>query len=212
MQPDLGMTILVVTVFAIQLFIAGLPWRFILMGFFGGTSVLGLAIALLPHVRHRLHVFWNPDTLSIFEERFQITQSLKSFAKAGLWGLGPGEGRLKFHLPDAHTDFIMAVAAEEFGLLFCLGLLVIYACLVLSPLRHGLNNRNLFVTLSLVGLCSHLGIQVLINIASAVGLIPTKGMPLPFISYGGSSMLANAFLTGGLLALTRRRSSGLCDP
>jgi cell division protein FtsW len=130
---------------------------------------------------------------------------LQAFHSGGIFGRGPGEGRVKEILPDAHTDFIMAVAGEEFGLLLCLGVVGLFAFIVLRGFARTLSTGNLFVMLATSGLLTQFGLQAVINMASTLHLMPTKGMTLPFISYGGSSTIALALGMGMVLALTRKR-------
>ena len=200
-QPDIGMAIVVTAVWCAQFFIAGLPMLWVV-----GVSlcgILGIATAYLtiPHVTARIDRFLDPDS----GDSFQIDRAMEAFSNGGLFGRGPGEGLVKQTLPDAHTDFIFAVAAEEFGLLFCLLLILLFAFVTLRGLVRLLREEDLFVILAAVGLLSQFGLQAIINIGVNLRLLPTKGMTLPFISYGGSSMLALAIGMGMVLALTRRR-------
>ncbi|MCS6891580.1 MAG: FtsW/RodA/SpoVE family cell cycle protein [Rhodovarius sp.] len=207
LQPDVGMLAVVVAVFLAQVFMAGLPlW---LVGVFaaGAAGVGVLAYLALGHVRLRIDRWWHairhpepPGVAPTQEER-----SLQAFGHGGLWGQGPGEGRVKHHLPDADADFVFAVVGEEFGLVVCLGLIGIFAFIVLRGLLRLAEERDLFVALAASGLLTQFGLQAFINMGSTLRLIPTKGMTLPFISHGGSSMLAIAAGMGMLLALTRRR-------
>jgi cell division protein FtsW len=200
-QPDLGMAVVVTAVFGVQFFLAGLPM----------VLVAGLAIAavggmigsyfLFPHVASRIDRFLDPAS----GDNFQVSRSLDAFANGGLWGTGPGEGTVKLLLPDAHADFIFAVAGEEFGLLWCLVLLALFGFIVLRGLMRVGADNSLFVMLAGAGLLAQFGFQALINMGSTLHLIPTKGMTLPFVSYGGSSMMALAYGMGMALALTRRR-------
>lgn len=206
LQPDVGTGILIVGIFFIQLFLFGLSWHFV--GILAGLCTLsgGFLYALLPHVRERISLFFGADKGDPFGGQFQILKSVQCLEHGGLWGVGPGEGTIKRCLPDAHTDFIFSVAGEEFGLIFCLFLVIVYGSLIL---RHFLwiarGERSLFMVLAIVGLVSNLGLAALVNMASALNLIPTKGMPLPFISYGGSAMLGACLTMGFLMALTRKR-------
>jgi cell division protein FtsW len=133
---------------------------------------------------------------------------MEAFSRGGLWGRGPGEGTVKEYLPDAHADFVFAVAGEELGLLVCLAIVAVFAFIVLRGFSRLLQEGNLFVVLAATGLLVQFGLQAMINMASALHLMPTKGMTLPFISYGGSSMLALGLGMGMALALTRRRYGG----
>ena len=199
MQPDVGMTAVVAAVWAVEFFLAGLP--LLLVGalallFMGG--IVG-AYFTFGHVQARIDRFLDPST----GEGYQVTRALEAFRNGGLFGRGPGEGRVKEVLPDAHADFIFAVAGEEFGLIVCLIILALFAFVVLRGFSRALREENLFQLLAVSGLLVQFGLQVIINIASTVNLIPPKGMTLPFISYGGSSTLALAIGMGMMLALPR---------
>jgi cell division protein FtsW len=141
-------------------------------------------------------------------DSYQVNRSLEAFANGGLWGRGPGEGTIKYVLPDAHADFVFAVAGEELGLVVCLVIVGLFAFVVLRGLSRLTQEGSLFVLLSAAGLLVQFGLQAVINMASTLHLMPTKGMTLPFLSYGGSSMLALGLGMGMLLALTRRRLAG----
>lgn len=205
LQPDMGMIFLITVVFFAQLFLAGLPIMMVVGGSMLGALGLATAYFFFPHVTHRVDRFLNPELGDKFSDRYQITQSLEAFMNGGFWGQGPGEGTVKKYLPDAHADFIFAVAAEEYGLILCVLILVLFAFVVLRSLLRLLQEENLFIVLAVSGLIMQFGLQALINIASTTNLIPTKGMTLPFISYGGSSLIALSFLMGVVLALTKRR-------
>ncbi|MDC0453124.1 FtsW/RodA/SpoVE family cell cycle protein [Alphaproteobacteria bacterium] len=196
LQPDLGMTILIASTFFCQLFIAGLPMMLVLYGL---ALILFLSVSsyfFLDHVKNRIDSFLgNADT-------YQIDLSLKAFKSGGIFGKGPGQGDLKEKIPDANTDFIFAVAGEELGLIFCLIILMIILAIVIKTLLKVLKVDNPYKIIAISGLICSFGLQSLINIFSALGMIPTKGMTLPFVSYGGSSMLATSILFGFLLSLT----------
>ena len=202
-QPDIGMLAVVTVVFLAQLYINGLP--LVLVGvavsMIGGGAVM--AYTLFPHVRSRVTRFWDGTG-----DNYQVTTAMEAFGNGGLLGRGPGEGHVKDVLPDAHADFVFAVAGEEFGMLICVVILSIFAFIVLRGLLRLLREQDLFVVLSCTGLVTGFGLQAFVNMASTLRLIPTKGMTLPFISYGGSSVLAVALGMGLLLALTRRRMPG----
>lgn len=204
-QPDLGMAVVVTAIFGVQFFLAGLPMIFVL-GLIG-VAVGGLAGAyfLFPHVASRVDRFLDPSS----GDTYQISRSLEAFTNGGLWGTGPGQGTVKHYLPDAHADFIFAVAGEEFGIVWCLVLVLLFGFIVLRGLMRALGDQSLFVLLAASGILVQFAVQALINMASTINLIPTKGMTLPFVSYGGSSLLAMAIGMGLVLALTRRRGGGL---
>ncbi len=199
-QPDIGMLGVIVIVFLAQLYISGMHMVFVTIGI-GLLGTAAVAVyTLFPHVRSRVERFWEGTG-----DNYQVTTALEAFGNGGLLGRGPGEGRVKDVLPDAHADFVFAVAGEEFGMLICLFILMIFAFIVLRGLLRLLREQDLFVVLSCTGLVTGFGLQAFINMASTLKLIPTKGMTLPFISYGGSSAMAVALGMGMLLALTRRR-------
>ena len=196
LQPDLGMTILIASTFFCQLFIAGLPMMLVLYGLALILSLSILSYFFLDHVKSRIDSFLgNADT-------YQIDLSLSAFKSGGIFGKGPGQGDLKEKIPDANTDFIFAVAGEELGLIFCLIILIIILSIVIKTLIKVLKVDNPYKIIAISGLICSFGLQSLINIFSALGMIPTKGMTLPFVSYGGSSMLATSILFGFLLSLT----------
>ena len=196
LQPDLGMTILIASTFFCQLFIAGLPMILVLYGLALILSLSVLSYFFLDHVKSRIDSFLgNADT-------YQIDLSLSAFKSGGIFGKGPGQGDLKEKIPDANTDFIFAVAGEELGLIFCLIILIIILSIVIKTLIKVLKVDNPYKIIAISGLICSFGLQSLINIFSALGMIPTKGMTLPFVSYGGSSMLATSILFGFLLSLT----------
>jgi len=205
LQPDLGMTALITVMWFSQFFLAGLPLLWIISATGCGVGGLVTAYFLFPHVSRRVDHFLNPEVSNKFGDRYQVTQSLEAFMNGGFIGQGPGEGTVKKHLPDAHADFIFAVAGEEFGMILCLLLVCIFAFIVLRSFSRLFYENNLFVVLAVTGLIVQFGLQAIINMASTLNLMPTKGMTLPFISYGGSSMLALAIGMGMVLALTRRR-------
>ena len=202
-QPDMGMLMVVASVFCAQLFVVGI--NIFLVAGCGVTGVLGAigAYFTMPHFRDRLDRFLDPAS----GDTYQVTVAMEAFGHGGLMGVGPGEGRLKAMLPDAHADFVYAVAGEEFGMMICLLILGIFGFIVLRGLLRLLGERDMFIILGATGLLTQFGLQAFINMASALHLIPTKGMTLPFVSYGGSSVIAVAIGMGMLLALTRRRIS-----
>jgi len=203
-QPDFGMAMVVAAVWFAQFFMAGLRFYWLGVGLVGGVSMLFAAYEWLPHVTDRINRFLDPGA----GDSYQVRRSLEAFMAGGLWGKGPGEGTVKDVLPDAHADFVFAVAGEEFGLVFCVLIIGLFAFVVLRGFSRLLQEQDQFVLLAATGLLIQFGLQAVINMASALRLIPTKGMTLPFLSYGVSSMLALALGMGMLLALTRRRLSG----
>jgi cell division protein FtsW len=202
-QPDIGMAVMVSGVWFLQFVLAGISlwWLAPLAGLM--LAGLTLAYFTFPHVTSRIDRFIDPAS----SDNYQVMKAQEAFMNGGLWGRGPGEGTVKEALPDAHADFILAVAGEEFGLLVCLVVVALYAFVVLRGLARLLNEDNPFTLLAVAGLLAQFGGQALINMASTLHLMPTKGTTLPFLSYGGSSMVAIAFTLGMVLALTRRRVS-----
>jgi cell division protein FtsW len=201
MQPDFGQTMLVVLVWSALFFMAGMRlfWVFGL----GGLAFVGLTTAYytVPHVARRIQRFLDPAS----GDTFNIDIATESFLRGGWFGKGPGEGTVKRLLPESHTDFVFAVAAEEFGIALCLALVALYAFIVIRALARALRNDDAFTRFAAAGLAILFGTQSAINMAVNLHLIPAKGMTLPFISYGGSSMISLAYAMGMLLALTRER-------
>ena len=200
-EPDVGQTLIISSIWGAEFFLAGLPMLLV-----GGLGVLGVcggvgAYLIFPHVQSRVARFVDPQS----GDAYQVSTALSAFRHGGIFGTGPGEGHLKLVLPDAHTDFILAVAGEEFGILLCLAVVALFAFIVLRGFSRLMREDNLFVVLAASGLLVQFGLQAMINMASTLRLMPTKGMTLPFISYGGSSMLALALGMGMALALTRKR-------
>jgi cell division protein FtsW len=202
LQPDLGMSIVVAAVWASQLFVVGLPMWVAGFGVVGGAAAMVGAYLTFNHVRSRFDRFLDPSS----GDNYQVNTALEAFQNGSLFGRGPGEGTVKAQLPDAHTDFVMAVAGEEFGLFVCLLILALFAFVTLRALSRSSKETSLFITLAGTGLGVQFGLQAAINMASTIQLIPAKGMTLPFISYGGSSALAMAICVGMMLALTREHA------
>ena len=202
LQPDLGMSIVVAAVWACQLFVVGLPMWVAGFGVLGGAGALVGAYFFFNHVRSRFDRFLDPSS----GDNYQVNTALEAFMNGSLFGRGPGEGTVKAQLPDAHTDFIMAVAGEEFGLIVCLIILGLFAFVTLRAMQRASKETSLFITLAATGLGVQFGLQAAINMASTIQLIPAKGMTLPFISYGGSSALAMAICVGMMLSLTREHA------
>jgi cell division protein FtsW len=203
-QPDFGMAAVVVVVWFAQFLLAGLSFYWIPVGLAGGFGSVFAAYEWLPHVTDRINRILDPAA----GDSYQVRRSLEAFVGGGLWGKGPGDGTIKDVLPDAHADFVFAVAGEEFGLIACVLIVGLFALIVLRGFSRLLQEGNLFVLLAATGLLMQFGLQAVVNMASALHLIPTKGMTLPFLSYGVSSMLALALGMGMVLAFTRRRLGG----
>jgi cell division protein FtsW len=204
LQPDFGQTMLIAMVWGALFFMAGM--RLIWMVGLGGIAAVGLLTAYetVPHVARRIKRFLDPAS----GDTFQVDAAVESFFRGGWFGQGPGEGTVKRILPDSHADFVFAVAAEEFGIVLCLVLVFLFAFIVIRALGKAMRNEDPFVRFSIAGLAILFGAQSAINMAVNLALIPAKGMTLPFISYGGSSMISLAYGVGMLLALTRERPRG----
>ena len=201
LQPDLGTTCVVAAVWGGQLFLAGLP--LVLVVALAGLSGLGLwaGYRMFDYVKNRIDGYLDPTSA----DSYQVDMSLRSFQSGGLQGRGPGEGVVKEHLPDAHSDFIFAVGGEEFGLVACLVMVSLYAFVVLRGFVRMAHERDLFVLLAVSGLLIQFAVQAVVNMGVSLSLLPATGMTLPFVSYGGSSLIAMATGMGLMLALTRRR-------
>lgn len=199
-QPDLGQTILTTAVWGGMFFMAGMPWLWIVV--LGALAVGGFVTAytVLPHVADRIDRFLTGEG-----DTFQVDTAREAIIRGNWFGQGPGEGTVKRIIPDSHTDFIFSVAAEEFGILFCMVIVLIFALVVMRGLNHAFRERNDFARFAVAGLVLQIGIQSMINIGVNLELLPAKGMTLPLISYGGSSMVAICITAGFVLALTRHR-------
>ena len=201
LQPDVGQSALIMLVWLAMFIVAGysLMWG---LGFIGAGGVAAIgAYLFLPHVRARITSFIDPER----GDSYQIERALQSFREGGFFGRGPGEGTIKTILPDSHTDFIFSVIAEEYGIGACILLVMIFAFISLRALAHVRRSSDDFARLAVLGLALLFAVQTMINMAVNVGLMPAKGMPLPFISYGGSSFLGLSISMGFLLGMARRR-------
>ncbi len=199
-QPDFGMTMVVTCLFAAQIFLAGLPFRYLtILIALAAIGVTGVYFTF-DHVRSRFDRFLDPSS----GDTFQIDKSLDAFANGGLFGTGPGQGTVSPTIPDAHADFIFSVAGEELGLLITLVIVGLYAFILLRGFNRLMDSNDMFVVLAAGGILSMFGLQALVHMGSSLHLLPTKGMTLPFISYGGSSILSMGFAMGVVLGLTRR--------
>ncbi len=200
LQPDVGQTTLLLALWGALLFFSGAP-MFWMAALGGGTAGLGAAAYMLfPHVHHRIDQFLNPT-----DTGYQTGLALKAFAHGGLTGVGPGAGTIKYRIPEAHSDFIFAVAGEEFGLILCAVIALLFGFLTIRLLLRAASQRDRFSQLAGAGLAIVTAFQAFINMGVAVNLLPAKGMTLPFISYGGSSLFAVALTMGFALAVTRQR-------
>lgn len=199
-QPDIGMTMVISAVWLFQFFLNGMPLLLLAVAGVIGLGAITAAYFIFPHFQVRIHQF----LASGGELSYQVKKSLEAFQSGNLFGRGPGEGIVRSSIPDAHTDFIYAVAAEEYGVFLCLAIVALYAVIVIRAMIISCKDNNLFIILSASGLAASFGLQSIINMASTLHLMPTKGMTLPFISYGGSSIIATAIGMGMLLAITRK--------
>jgi cell division protein FtsW len=201
LEPDFGQTMLILMVWGALFFIAGMRmvWVFGLAG--AASAGLFGAYLLVPHVAGRIKRFMDPTS----GDTFQVDTAMEAFGNGGWFGLGPGEGIAKRSLPDSHTDFVFAVGAEEFGIVLCLMLLALFAFIVIRALTRAYTTEDMFARFAASGLAILFGVQAAINMSVNLHLIPAKGMTLPFISYGGSSMVSLAYGVGMMLALTRQR-------
>ncbi|MDI7773747.1 putative peptidoglycan glycosyltransferase FtsW [Asticcacaulis sp. EMRT-3] len=207
-QPDVGQSILITIVFGACFFISGVPFRWIIgMGAAAVSGLVGLFF-IQPHFRTRIMGFITPDAAA----HFQVNAAKAAIANGGIWGVGLNEGVMKKYIPDLHTDFIYSVVGEEYGLWLTLIIIGIFAFIVVRGLLKAMAMQDPFRQIATSGLYIMLGVQVLINISVNLGLIPPKGMTLPFISYGGSSMLAMGLCFGFILALTRKRNEEITAP
>ena len=201
MQPDFGQAALVLFAWGVIYFVAGAP-MVLIVGISGLVAMGGmLAYSASEHFARRIDGFLSPDV----DPRTQLGYAANAIQEGGFFGVGVGEGQVKWSLPDAHTDFIIAVAAEEYGLFLVLVILGIYALVVVRSLVRLMAERDPFTRLAGAGLACVFGVQAMINMGVAVRLLPAKGMTLPFVSYGGSSLIAAGITVGALLAITRSR-------
>ncbi|MEZ5879509.1 MAG: putative peptidoglycan glycosyltransferase FtsW [Nitratireductor sp.] len=206
-QPDFGQTLLVGTVWGGMFFLAGMPWAWITV--LGGLAVSGIVAAyfFFPHVAGRIDRFWTGSG-----DNFQVETAREAIISGGWLGQGAGEGTVKRYLPDSHTDFTFAVASEEFGIIATILLVSVFAFVVVRILNTALRERDIYIRLAASGLAMLFAVQSMINMMVTLQLVPAKGMTLPFISYGGSSLIAMSITMGFALALTRRRPESLRGP
>jgi cell division protein FtsW len=199
-QPDLGQTILVIGTWGVMFFMAGMPWMWIaVIGGLGAAGAIG-AYTVFPHVAGRIDRFLTGEG-----DTFQVDMGRDAVVQGGWFGVGPGEGTIKRVIPDSHSDFVFSVAGEEFGIALCIVIMLIFAFIVLRGLTTALKEHDDFTRYSVAGLVVVFGFQSVINMGVNLQLLPAKGMTLPFISYGGSSLIAIAVSMGMVLALTRKR-------
>ena len=199
LQPDVGMIVSTSVIWGTQLFVSGLS--FIWISFGAVICILGIALAYIcfPHVTHRIDSFFDP------RGNYQVNKSVEALNNGGFFGTGVGEGVVKQYIPDSHADFIFAVIAEEMGFLISVSLILLFVFIIIRGMLKMINEKNLFIALSCIAILMSIGMQVLINIGVNINLLPAKGMTLPFISYGGSSMLAMSVSIGILLTMTKKK-------
>ncbi len=202
-QPDVGQAALLTAAFIITFFVSGLPWRWAATFIGGGAGLSGLLYMALPHVRQRVNSFINPSEY----DTYQIDKGHEAIANGGLLGTGPGEGTIKSSLPDAHTDFIYAVMSEEYGYVAALLMIGLFAFISIRGIMAAARLDDPYPRAAATGLFALFGLQAAINIGVNVSLIPPKGMTLPFVSSGGSSLIGTALTLGLALALIRGRGT-----
>ena len=201
LQPDFGMSFVLSAIWGVQIFLSGLPMIWVIaLGVLGIAAIFG-AYLFFPHVASRIDRFLDPSG----GDNYQVQKSLDAFSNGGLFGTGPGHGQVKLNLPDAHADFIFSVAGEELGLLAAIMIVTIFCFIIVRSILRVLNSEDMFIVLGAGGLLTQFALQSLIHMGSSLQLLPAKGMTLPFISYGGSSLLALGLGMGMLLSLTRKR-------
>lgn len=200
LQPDFGMTLIFTALWAAQLFLSGLPLFLIsVLGVVAAVGGIGAYLAF-PHIRDRIAKFTDSG-----EKNYQVERSLDAFVNGSFFGEGPGNGVVKKFIPDAHTDFVFAVVGEEYGIFSCAMIIIVFAYLITRIVKRALEEEDLFTYLALCGLMMQFTMQVIVNVGVSLRLFPTKGMTLPFISYGGSSMMSMAICFGLILAFTKRK-------
>jgi cell division protein FtsW len=202
-QPDIGMIVIIVSTWIGQLFVSGLSITMILAFAFSSVGAVFWLYSALPHFASRVDKFFvrgDPDV-----DTYQVQKSIEAFSSGGVFGKGPGEGLIKTLVPDAHSDFVFPVIAEEFGLITCIAIIALFIFFVTRLMIRILASPSIFNLSVVFGILLQLGLQVLINVATSLDIIPTKGMTMPFISYGGSSFLSSSISVGIILALTKRK-------
>lgn len=201
-QPDIGMLLTISAIFCVELFLSGIPM--VLVGILGTAfgALVPIVYFCFDHVRSRIDRFLNPAA----GEAYQVEKSLETLQNSGWFGKGPGEGIVKYELPDAHTDFILAVSAEEFGFILTALLIITFAVVLVRGFWLIRRENNYFCQIAVAGLLTQIAFQAIVNMGSTLNLLPTKGMTLPFISYGGSSLVSIGLAFGMILGLMHRRT------
>ncbi len=204
-QPDIGMTITLSFIYGVQLFLSGIPMIWVIACGILGIVLLFGAYFIFPHMARRIDGFLDASSV----DNYQVKKSMEAFSNGGLTGQGMGEGSVKWSIPDAHTDFIFAVIGEEFGMVIGCVTVIMFLFIVLRGFYRAYQSTDTFILLAVSGMIAQFGLQAFINMGVAVHLLPAKGMTLPFLSYGGSSLFAMALMAGAILALTRRKYGNL---
>lgn len=202
LQPDFGMFLMLSMLWFVQAFASGVSLMILAPLVLVGLTVIAGAYFSLDHVRSRIHRFLDPSS----GDSYQVDQARDAIMSGGFWGRGAGEGIVKHDLPDAHTDFIFAVVGEEFGIIACIALLILYAAIVFRCYSQFIRESDRFVAIAGIGLVTIFALQALVNMGVVLSVLPTTGMTLPFISYGGTATLAMGMTMGFVLSLTRKRS------
>jgi cell division protein FtsW len=202
LQPDIGMLMTIGVIFSVQFLLSGIPLFVVVLLGMGLIGLLVVAYFSFSHVHARIDRFFNPE----IGEAYQVEKSMETLHNAGWFGKGPGEGVVKYDLPDAHTDFIVAVSAEEFGFVLTALLIGVFAFILLRGFWLIRKENNYFCQIAVAGLLTQIAFQVIVNIGSTLNLLPTKGMTLPFISCGGSSLVSIGLAYGMILGLIHSRT------
>jgi cell division protein FtsW len=201
LQPDFGMFIIISIIFFSQLFVSRINIVFFPILLLIFTAITIGSYVTIPHVKHRINNFFDKKV----GDNFQVQKAMESFSRGKLYGVGPAEGKVKLNLPDAHTDFIFSVAGEEFGFALTFSIILLYFILIIHNILKFYKFNNEFILIAATGIIIHISAQILINISVNLHLLPTKGMTLPFISYGGSSMLSSGISIGILMAFSKKK-------
>jgi cell division protein FtsW len=207
LQPDIGMACLIFATWICQIFISGIPIILLAIPMVFFVISFGFAYIFFDHVHYRINNFISGSANS--SNIYQIKQSFSALKNGGFFGVGPGQGKIKVHLPDSHTDFIFSVIGEEFGLIACIILISMYIFIVIRSIKKVQHEENLFPILVVIGLAMEFLIQAMINIGVNIQLLPAKGMTLPFISYGGSSIISASLLIGIILSINKKKYGDL---
>ncbi|MDR1289439.1 MAG: putative lipid II flippase FtsW [Holosporales bacterium] len=209
LQPDIGMTVIIFSSWIGQLFISGLSTIMLICFLLSAIGALFGLYFTVPHFADRIDRFITNGGEDA--DLYQVQKSLEAFRSGGMFGKGPGEGVIKTMVPDSHSDFVFSVIAEEYGFIVCVVIIALFVILIIRSMMRATTSSSIFSVCATFGIVFQMGLQMLINTATSLNLIPTKGMTMPFISYGGSSFLSSAISVGILLAITKRQSIILGD-